>query len=1429
MFDRIIYYSIHNKLIVLILLLFLIISGLYSLRELPIDAVPDITDNQVQVITSSSDLSAQEVERFVTFPLEMEMGNIPDVKEIRSISRFGLSVITIVFLENVDIYWAREQINQKIQKAKKEIPEGMGNPEMGPITTGLGEIYQYVIYPDSGYEDQYSATDLRTIQDWIIKRQIIGIPGVVEVNSLGGYLKQYEISVDQNRLKSFNLDMGDIFTAIADNNANAGGSYIEKANQTFFIRGEGMAETVSDLENILVRHFSGGAVLIKHVADVTIGHAPRFGAVTMNGKGEVVAGQVLMLKGANSNQVTEAVKKRIEEIKPSLPKGIILEPYLDRSKLVRNTTNTVIKNLLEGALIVVFILVLMLGNFRAGLIVASVIPLALLFAVCMMRIFGVSANLMSLGALDFGLIVDGAVIIVEAIMYHLGLRNEGSNLNAVEKEKEVFTAASKIRTSAAFGEIIILIVYLPILFLQGIEGKMFIPMAQTVAFAILGALLLSLTYVPMMSAVFLKDVTINKNNFSSRLIDVFYSWYAPVRDLAFRFKRLVLLLALALFGFSLFMMTRMGGEFIPTLEEGDFALHQILPSGSSLKKGVEVSAHLQDILMSEFPEVDKVVTKIGTAEIPTDIMPLEAGDIFVIMKPKSEWTSAKTKEEMFEKMEKALNQFPGVMYEFTQPIQMRFNELMTGIRQDIAIKIYGEDLGILSEKANEAEKLLNTINGVGDIQVEATTGLRQIVVDYDRLKMNKYGVSVSLLNETLKTAFAGKIASQFYEGEKKFDIVVRLQSENRKGIESIRELQVSLPHGGFVPISEVAEINFEEGPAQISRDDTKRRITIGVNARNTDIATLIADIKSKFESDLSLPVGYYIRYGGQFENLERARSRLMLVVPLALALIFLLLFFTFGKVKYALLIFVAIPLSAIGGIWALYFRGMAFSISAGVGFIALFGVAVLNGIVLIAYFNQLKDEGMTDIMQIIKKGTRVRLRPVLLTASVASLGFLPMALSTSAGAEVQRPLATVVIGGLITATILTLIILPVMYYMIEKSSNKISPKVIGIFLLFFFSFSIQAQNVTSLNSVLEDINMDEIQQWANLQKEALTALSKNPLPPNPWSFSVGGEEFNLKDVSGIHSLQVQRSFRMPGVVKSYRGLNEVSQQEIDNQVQKSVITLKKKITSAYVNVSYQQAIIGLQTSRKSVFIKLLHITNAKSKLGESSVLVNQQAALRLKILESEIQQNESLRNSLLQWITAWTEKDLTQVEDLSKIEMKLSDSDRFNHPSILSMKIQSKLLNQQQIIRENKVKAQPFMALSLQSVNNDLLFYGYKVGVNLPFAGAYKRSQKQAAELSINALAQKSNWIKKNIEIQLENVKVKTSQNKEMIVTIEGQIRSNQSLVNNFEKAFSYGEVDYADLILISENLFFLQKKRLGLYKDNLLIINNIIHNNQEF
>lgn len=1340
MIDRIIQFSIHNKLIIGLLIFGLIGWGIYSLIQLPIDAVPDITDNQIQVITTSPSLAAQEVEQFITFPLEMELGNIPRVLEVRSVSRFGLSVITVVFEEDMDIYLARQLIGERIQAAKNNIPEGLGEPEMGPITTGLGEIYQYVIYPDEAYKDQYSPMDLRTIQDWVVKRQLIGIPGVIEINSSGGYLKQYEIAIDPDKLKSMNLNLIDVFEAVAKNNSNTGGSYIEKEHYTYFIRGEGLVKNMQDIENILVKNVNGLPILIKDVAKVQYGHAPRFGAITMNGIGEVVSGQVMMLKGANAAAVTHKVKDRMEQIQKSLPEGIIIEPYLDRTKLVHRTTRTVATNLIEGGLIVIFVLVLMLGNLRAGLIVASVIPLSMLFAVSMMRFFGVSANLMSLGAIDFGLIVDGAVIIVEAILHHLGLKQQAQHFSQKQMDEQVFSAAARIRKSAAFGEIIILIVYLPILFLTGIEGKMFRPMAQTVSFAILGALILSLTYVPMMSALFLSKKSISTPKISHQIMEFFERMYRPILNLSMRFKKTFIFFTVLLFGLSLFILSRMGGEFIPTLEEGDFALHQILPSGSSIAQGVEVSAELQNILLNKFPEVEKVVTKIGTAEIPTDIMPIEAGDIYVILKPKNQWTSAKSREELFEKMEEEMNHFPGVIYEFTQPIQMRFNELMTGVRQDIAIKIYGENLGILAQKANEVKAIIGQIDGIGEIQVEPTSGLQQMVIDYDRSKIAKYGLNISDINQIIRGSFAGESAGVLFEGEKRFDIVVRLAKEFRQEINHLRDLFIPLPGGHQIPLSELASIEFVEGPTQISRDNTQRRITIGVNARGRDVESLVMEIQQTIDRSLNLPSGYYATYGGQFENLQRARERLWVAVPLALALIFLLLFFTFHSLTQSLIIFTAIPMSAIGGIFALYLRGMPFSISAGVGFIALFGVAVLNGIVLIAYFNFLKKEGHQDLVARIHEGTRVRLRPVLMTAAVASLGFLPMAISRAAGAEVQQPLATVVIGGLITATFLTLIILPILYYYVEKwtiSSEKIKPVVGIIFLCFCLNGTLNAQEATiSLEEAIEIAtrNAPNLQRDAFLQEQQLTLSSGALLAPRTNIFT-SGEEIDPDVGGGILSIGFMQSFYLPKTRKAYKEVQEGKAAMAGTQLHLSRKELVQNIRKSYHNWVYTEALITVYNEWDSLFAEFGRIANVRFEQGETGKMPLLTAQTKWKRVQLESEQAIKSQTIARQVFHQWLWSDSAYQIDPSKqqLPISISPNSTSEHPLVQYQQQQLHMAQANVKAKKGLLLPQIQTGAQVQSIAGTAPFIGYQVGINIPLLQKSYRSAVNAAKIGVKA------------------------------------------------------------------------------------------------
>lgn len=1088
MINRIIDFSVENRVAIGALTVLLIVAGIWSMNKVPIDAVPDITNNQVQIITQAPNLATVDIEQFVTYPVELEMSNLPGVTEIRSVSRFGLSVVTVVFEDDMGTYLPRQLVQEKLEKVRDKIPEQFGSPDMGPISTGLGEIYQYSLEVDSSMKGKYSLADLRSFQDWIVNRQMAMVPGVVEVNSFGGKIKQYEIAIEPEKLKAMNLTISDVFDALKRNNENTGGAYIVKNHLANYIRGEGLIRNTKDIERIKVATKEGIPIMVGDIATVQIGSAVRYGAFTKNGEGEAVGGMVMLLKGANSNEVITAVKERVEQIQLSLPKGIKIVPFLDRSELISDTTSTVATNLIEGGLIVIFVLVIFLGNWRGGLIVASTIPLSLLFAFIMMNAFDVWANLMSLGAIDFGIIVDGAVIIVEGTVFGITqkLKKSKDDLGKDDIKNIAKISSKKMMNSAFFGQLIILIVFIPILTLEGIEGKMFKPMALTFGFAMLGAMLLCLTYVPMMSATFLKST--NKVSFGDKIVHFLERLYTKALSFVIRFSKSFILTLVALLGFTVYLFTNLGGEFIPQLDEGDIAFHIMLKPGSSIEESVKAATKVENLIMSEFPEIEQAMSKFGVSEVPTDPMPMDIGDCIVKLKPKDEWTSASTKDELIAKMKKVLQTIPGLNYEFSQPIEMRFNELISGVRQDIAIKIFGEDLDLLAEKAEEVQTLLAGMQGIGDMSVEATSGLSQITVDYDRAKLARYDIDISEANELLKTAFAGGKAGVIFEGEKRFDMVVRLNSDNRKSIDDVRYLYINTPEGAQIPLSEVAKVEYVEGPMQIGRDNTNRRVYVGINVRDRDIETLMEEIKAKLSSKLELPAGYYITYGGAFENLERAMSKLTVVIPLVLLLIFILIYFALKSFKYTSLIFLAIPFATIGGVLSLWLRDLPFSISAGVGFIVLFGVAVLNGLVLLNGLEELKEElPNADMDERIKKGTVRRVRPILLTALTDVLGFFPMAISMSAGAEVQRPLATVVIGGLFTSTLLTLFLLPILYRWLETYKMKRIPNVATVII------AIVVVLVGSNDKALSQDKI-ELEQYEQITLQEATEIAKQNYP-----------------------------------------------------------------------------------------------------------------------------------------------------------------------------------------------------------------------------------------------------------------------------------------------------------------------------------------------
>ena len=1207
MIYSLIQFSVRQKLLVALFIAGLVIAGIMALQQLPVDAVPDITNNQVQVVTVSPSLAPQEVEQFITLPIEVALANLPKRQEIRSISRFGLSVVTVVFEEQVPVLEARQLVRELLEEATANIPDGLGTPELMPITTGLGEIYQYVLRVKPGYEGRYDDMELRTIQDWIVKRQLAGIPGIIEISSFGGRLKQYEVAIDPVLLQSFDLSLAEVFDALARNNQNSGGSYIEKNANAFYIRTEGMVKNTEEIGRIVVGKRGVTPVLIRDIAQVRLGSPNRFGAMTMDGKGEAVGGITLMLKGANSSEAIANVRERIEEVRKSLPEGVSLYPYLDRATLVAKTIHTVKTNLLEGGIIVILVLILLLGNVRAGLIVASVIPLAMLFGIILMNAFGVSANLMSLGAIDFGIVVDGAVIVIEGVLHALTAYYAGKTLSRSEMDNVVVKSSAELFRSAVFGVIIILVVFVPVMTLTGVEGKMFRPMALSFSFVILGALILSLTYVPMMTSLALSKTIRSRPTFADRLIQSLRNLYQPVLEKALRWPKAILGASVLLLALSLFVFSRMGSEFIPTLEEGDLAMQMTIQPGSSLSESVRTSTKAEKILLDHFPEVRHVVSKIGTAEVPTDPMAVEDADIMIVMKPREEWTSAQTREELVAKMKARLAVVPGASFEFTQPIQLRFNELMTGAKTDIAVKIFGEDTEVLKELADRAGELVSKIPGAGDVKVEQTEGFPQLQVRFDREKVAEYGLDIESLNTLVRTAFAGSAAGVVFENERQFELVVRLQESYRENVD-LALLFAHLPDGRSIPLSEVASLEYQEGPMMISREQARRRINVGINVRNRDVASLVADIQQTLDEKLALPAGYSIRYGGQFENLEAARARLSVAVPIALGLIFILLFFTFGTAKYALMIFSAVPLSVIGGILALWLRGMPFSISAGIGFIALFGVAVLNGIVLISFFNQnLEGDEEEHLKQVIVRGSLTRLRPILMTATVAALGFIPMATSTSNGAEVQKPLATVVIGGLITSTLLTLLVLPILYYLVnrhKRSSPPPAPTALGIALLLVLLGSTQTQ-AQGLPLTLDMAVGNARQQHPALKTAALQVQAAQLgiqqaryIPPAQLSLTNGQLNSKLLD----YNFSISQSLGNPAQDRQRRELArntaELRSEErrvLEQQLEREV----KQQWLHWVFLGQQEILLGRQAA---LLDSLLAKTNLRYQNGEIDLL-----------------------------------------------------------------------------------------------------------------------------------------------------------------------------------------------------------------------------------
>lgn len=1445
MLNAIIRFSVRNKLIIGLFIIALIGYGSYQFTKLPIDAVPDITNNQVQVITVAPSLGATDIERLITFPIELANNNIQGLHEIRSFSRFGLSLVTIVFDDGVDIYWARQQVAERIQQVKDEIPQGIGSISLGPVTTGLGEIYQYTVRAKEGYQDKYSAMELRTIQDWTVRRQLLGVKGVADVSSFGGRLKQYEIAINTNKLKSYGITMSDVFDALEKNNQNTGGAYIEKGPTVLYIRSEGLVGSIDDINSILIKNTSGGGkLLIRDVADVRFGSATRYGAMCFNDEGEVAGAVVMMLKGANSSEVIKNVKERVALIQKTLPEGVIIEPFLDRTKMVNNAINTVKNNLIEGALIVLFVLILFLGNLRSGFIVASVIPLAMMFAVIMMNRFGVIGNLMSLGALDFGLIVDGAVFIVEAVLHQLTHSKHFANVNRLNQQQmdeEVINASSKMSRSVVFGQIIILIVYLPTFTLQGIEGKMFIPMAQTIAFALLGAFLLSLTYVPMMSALLMKKTISHKKTFSDKMMDYLDRSYQKNLTKSLNFPKVTITVAVTMFVISLFVLTKLGGEFIPALEEGDFAVDTRVLTGSNLKTTIESTQKAAHILKTRFPEVKQVVTKIGSGEIPTDPMPMEAADMMVILKDKKEWTSAKTFPELAEKMSAAVSEVPGITASFQYPVQMRFNELMTGAKQDVVCKIFGENMDTLAHYAEQLGNISSSVAGTKELYVEPVAGMPQIIINYNRAAIAQYGLNISDINKVVNTGLAGQTTGLVYEGEKRFDMVVRLDGEQRKNIEDVRNLLIPTPSGSQVPLYQLASVDIKEGPNQVQREDAKRRIIVGFNVKGRDVQSVVTELQQKVTEKMKLPTGYYVTYGGSFENLNAAKARLSIAVPVALLLIFILLFFSFNSIKQGLLIYTAIPLSATGGIFALALRGMPFSISAGVGFIALFGVAVLNGIVLIAEFNRLKAEGWTDPRRIVVMGTKIRLRPVAMTAFVASLGILPMAISNGSGAEVQRPLATVLIGGLLVATFLTLYVLPVLYMIFEKGFSKKK------------KMKTPVAHILIAVLMLGSMNVAKAQQPINLQSAIDTALKNNlsvknekllndyrkmmigsarEIPQTAVSFEYG--KFNSNYIDG--KVGITQSFSFP---KVYSTQKNMLTEEWKNSLLRTAAKeadLKREVTKVFYQLLYLQKKKELLLYADSLYAAFYRLTELRLQKGESNVLEKATAETQLGQIRLQLQQlnkdaeiEQMKFQLLLNTITVF----MATSNEL-KMDFRTAPYDVTTHPSIQLLKHEEKLVDA--LVKVQQAKLLPELSASvfstsIQGTGADDKYYpashhfhSLQVGIGIPVFNKAQKAKINSAKFSKQIVENNYQLGIQQWNNELQTAKEQYNKYREAVSYFEQTGLKNAELIlSAANKQFSSGLINYLEWFMLVNQATATRSDYLEAVKnlnENIILLN---------
>ena len=1423
MFQKIIALSLRNKFVVLLATVFLIIGGAVSLRNIPLDAVPDITNNQVQIVTTSPSLATEEVEQFITYPIEIAMANLPGREEVRSISRYGLSVVTVVFNDDVPVMLARQYVSEQLNIARGNIPDGLGSPELMPITTGLGEIYQYVLSVDENYTHLYDNMQLRTIHDWIIKRQLTGIEGIVEVSSFGGYLKQYEVAIDPMRLNALGVSFNDVFDALQANNENTGGGYIERGANALYIRTQGLVKRLDELAVIPVANRDGIPVLVRDVATVRYSPALRYGAMTMDGKGEVVGGITLMLKGANSFDVVGKVKERIAEISKSLPKGVHLEPYLDRSALISKTVSTATKNLVEGGLIVIFVLLLLLGDWRAALIVASVIPLAMLFALILMDYFGVSANLMSLGAIDFGIVVDGAVIIVEAALFTMHHSFLNKRLSGEQMDELIGQEAGRVYGKAAFGVLIILVVFLPILALVGIEGKMFRPMAQTVSFALLGALVLSLTYVPVIASIFLSKTVQKPWKVSERIMRTIAKAYKPALNLALAMPGAVVALSVVVLIAAGITFNNMGTEFLPDLEEGDLAMQMTIKPGSALSESVRTSTKAEKILIENFPEVKHVVSKIGTAEIPTDPMAIEDADIMIILKPKEEWVSADNREDLVNQMKEKLAAVLGASFEVTQPIQLRFNELLRGANADIAIQIFGDNTDELFKLGNRVQRLTQDIPGAADIKVEQTEGLPQMRLVLNREKMARYGIHVDDVNRVVRASFAGEEAGTVFENERRFDLVIRLDSAIRQA-NALNLLYVNAANGDQIPLREIVTTDYVKGPMQISRENARRRITVGINVRNRDMGSLVADITKVLDEKLNLPPGYNYTIGGQYENFVHARERLLVAVPIALLLILVLLFFAFNSFRYALIIFAAVPLSAVGGVVALVIRDMPFSISAGVGFIALFGVAVLNGIVFIGHVMELAEESLKPLESILQKAAADRLRPVLMTAAVAVMGFLPMALSTGAGAEVQKPLATVVIGGLISATFLTMLVLPaLLLYLHNIRKRRLIKKqgnASGALLALALLFSIPAFSQSTLSrEAATDSAFANNPEWLNagLEVEQAAALRRTAVDLDPLSLTYQAGQLNAPNRDD-YQFVIEQDFG--SLLTHVRRSQALHTQEDLAAARRD---LKERELRYEVALRYEAWVYAYQRYRLAEreyerFKQLGEKLENQYKAGEISALErnrnkNQVYQFYTLLLNEENNWLEATRrlNELLLVSQQIKPADTAIVPRLLQPDSALSDL--LLQPAALAVEMQDKSRLQQR-----SAFFPSFSAGYLnQKIETDVGLQGFFVGMRIPLWFVPQSARVKEAQIETLKRQNDFEGLQKRYQVALQTQWITYANYRERWQeSIKDALQSADMLQDLAEESYLQGEIDYLNLAQSVETALALKFT----YLENLFLMN---------